>query len=136
MIEIGRAKYLEPILVRIDELKKQTVNTINEAIGTRLMEQSLVNGDQDIIITISTHRSDLIRCWASYTVGKNPNLNIAQKLAQIKQFAADKHLGVRGICWLAARSSIAKDLSQSIAILKDWANNEDGNIRRFASEAT
>ncbi len=31
-----RIDYLNPVLEKIDQLKKQTVNTINEAIGTEL----------------------------------------------------------------------------------------------------
>ena len=57
-------------------------------------------------------------------------------LEQIQSFSADKHFGVREICWLAVRSSIAKNLTESLNILRNWTTNKDENIRRFASEAT
>lgn len=36
--QFNRTQYLQPILNDIENLKKQTVNTINEAIGTGLFE--------------------------------------------------------------------------------------------------
>lgn len=134
--QITRTQYLQPILNNIENLKKQTVNTINEAIGTGLFEQSLKNNDKEILTIITNHPSDLIRCWATYAIGKNKALNITQKLEQIQCFSADKHFGVREICWLAIRLNISKDLAKSIEILSGWTNHTDENIRRFASEAT
>lgn len=134
--QTNKTEYLKPILTDIDNLKKQTVNTINETIGTGLFEQSLKNDDTEILTIISTHKSDLIRCWATYTIGKNQNLDISQKLKQIQIFSADKHFGVREISWLAVRPTIAKNLTQSIEILSGWTNHKDENVRRFASEAT
>lgn len=134
--QFDRTQYLQPILTDIENLKKQTVNTINEAIGIGILEQSLENNDPEIIAIINNHASDLIRCWATYTIGKNQTLNIKQKLEQIQHFSADKHFGVREICWLAVRSSIAKNLTKSIKILSGWTNHIDENVRRFASEAT
>lgn len=132
----NRIQYLKPILANIETLKKQTVNTINEAIGISIFEQSLKNSDPEILLILTNHTSDLVRCWATYTIGKNKDLDINKKLEQIQVFSADKHFGVREICWLAVRSSIAKNLIKSIEILSSWTNHADENVRRFASEAT
>lgn len=134
--QTDRKEYLKPILSDIEKLKKQTVNTINEAIGSGLFEQSIKNNDNEILTIISKHKSDLIRCWATYTIGRNEKLNIIQKLQQIQSFSADKHFGVREICWLAVRPSIANNLTESLKILTTWTTDKDENIRRFASEAT
>jgi len=136
LTETNREQYLNPILTVIDALKKQTVNTINEAIGTGLFEQATKNKDIGFLKTISSHQSDSIRCWATYTIGKNPTLNVKQKLLQIQPFSADNHFGVREICWLAVRQTISKNLTESLEILSKWTSNKDENIRRFASEAT
>lgn len=133
--QFGRTKYLSPVLADIKDLKKQTVNTINEAIGIGLFEQSQKNSDTEILTIISTHKSDIIRCWATYTISRNQKLHISQKLKLIQPFSADKHFGVREICWLSVRPSITKNLTQSIEILTSWTNHKDENIRRFASEA-
>ncbi len=134
--EFNRKEYLKPILAAIENLKKKTVNTINEAIGISLFEQSIRNNDNEILAIISNHKSDLIRCWATYTIGRNNKLTIKDKLQKLQLFSADKHFGVREICWLAVRPSIAKELTKSLKILATWTTNKDENIRRFASEAT
>lgn len=134
--QTNRKQYLNPILASIESLKKQTVNTINEVIGTTLLTQATQNNDGEILGIISTHKSDLVRSWAAYTIGKNSTLDIQQMLQQIQPFSADKHFGVREICWLAVRKSISNNLSESLKILSTWTNNKDENIRRFASEAT
>lgn len=131
-----RIDYLKPILTKIDQLKKQTVNTINEAIGTGLFEQATQNNDKEFLVIISNHKADLIRCWATYIVAKNKNLSITETLKQIQTFSADKHFGVREISWLAIRPKIAKNLKESIKILSKWTTNEDENIRRFTTEST
>ncbi len=94
----NRLEYLQPIIAKINQLKKQTVNTINETIGTTLFELTTCNKDQEFLDSIAKHNADLVRCWATYTIGKNKELNVAETLQQIQAFAADKHFGVREIC--------------------------------------
>jgi 3-methyladenine DNA glycosylase AlkC len=85
---------------------------------------------------LATHTSDAVRCWATYTIGKNEKLSMKQMLQQIQPFAADTHFGVREIAWMAVRPSVAKNLTESIALFAVWAKHNNENIRRFASEAT
>nr|WP_315193581.1 DNA alkylation repair protein [uncultured Flavobacterium sp.] len=134
--QTDRIEYLNPILFEIESLKKQTVNTINQAIGTGLYQQAIENKDTAILTIISNHNADLVRCWATYTIGKNPKLSIEEILQQIQPFSADKHFSVREICWLAVRPYIADNLTKSIEVLSDWTNHSDENVRRFSSEAT
>lgn len=134
--EIGRKEYIKPIIAHIEKLQKRTVNTINAAIGAGLLEQSDKTKDPELLKIIATHPSDVIRCWAAYTVAGNEKLTIGKKLQKIQPLAADKHFGVREITWLAVRPTIVKNLTESLSILISWTKNEDENIRRFASEAT
>ncbi|MBF7091583.1 DNA alkylation repair protein [Flavobacterium sp. ALJ2] len=136
LLQTDRSCYLDIIITNIDSLKKQTVNTINETIGTSLFKLAKQENDTEIFALLSTHKSDLVRCWATYTIGKNTELSINEMLDQIQFFAADKHFGVREICWLAVRPFIAKNLNESLTILSEWTKHSDENIRRFASEAT
>ncbi|AIM36875.1 DNA alkylation repair protein [Sphingobacterium sp. ML3W] len=136
LVEHQRTDYLKPMLSIIDQLKKQTVNTINEAIGTGLFEQAIKNNDSDFLTVVSKHKADLVRCWAAYTIEKNEELNIIEILEQIQPFSADKHFGVREISWLAVRKKISQNLIQSIEILSEWTSIQDENIRRFTTEAT
>jgi 3-methyladenine DNA glycosylase AlkC len=134
--QLDRNQYYDSIICDIDALKKQTVNTINEAIGVGLFKSIQVNEDSDIFSKLANHTSDSVRCWATYIIGFDDSLSIDEKLSQIQPFAADSHFGVREICWLATRQSISDNLIESIAILSKWTVNNDENIRRFASEAT
>ncbi|MEG2101651.1 MAG: DNA alkylation repair protein [Flavobacterium sp.] len=133
--ELDRIEYLEPILMDIQNLKKQTVNTVNEAIGIGIFKLSVLNNDMKILSNISKHKSDLVRCWSAYAIGKNAKYTIEEMLEQIQFLAADKHFGVREISWLAVRPHIAANLDRSLEILLKWTLNEDENIRRFATEA-
>src|SRR5690606_15046098 len=87
LTENQRTDYLNPVLTKIEQLKKQTVNTINEAIGTGLFEQATQNNDKEFLTVIYNHKADLVRCWATYTIGKNEQLNIAEMLKQIQPFS-------------------------------------------------
>lgn len=136
LTKLGRKDFLNPILSDIEKLNKQTVNTINEAIGAGLFMQATKNNDKELLNHIATHTSDLVRCWATYTIALNEKWSTKQKLQKIETFAGDKHFGVREISWLAVRPSISKNLIESINILSGWTKNKDENIRRFASEAT
>ncbi len=136
LIQCDRKIYLQPILEKIDNLKKQTINTVNDAIGTVLFELITTNNDNDFMLTISTHKSDLVRTWAACSIGQNSKLDINQMLLAIRPFAKDTHFSVREEAWMVARRIIAENLSESIAILSIWANDDDENVRRFASEAT
>lgn len=134
--EKGRTSYLSPVLEDIERLKKQTVNTINEAIGKGLYKQALQVDDSQFLTEIVSHPSDLVRCWATYYIACDKNRTLSETLELIKPFAADSHFGVREISWLSVRKLISEDISQSIKILSEWTNSKDENVRRFASEAT
>ena len=134
--QCDRKQYLQPVLEKIEQIKKQTVNTITQAIGAGLYEQINIHTDSKFLLAVSTHSSDLVRTWAAYIVGENNTLNIEQMLQQVQMFAADRHFGVREEAWCAVRNSIIKNLHESIVILSEWAKDKDENIRRFASEAT
>ena len=136
LTQCNRKNYLQPILGKIDKLEKQTINTISETIGTGLLEQATIHKDNDFLQKISMHQSDLVRCWATFTIGKNTKLNIKQMLHKIKPFAADNHFNTREEAWVAIRKTIIQNLHESIEILSIWAKDKDKNIRRFASEAT
>lgn len=131
-----RLYYLEPILAVLEALPKQTVNILNEAIGTTMHNLAEINNDQEFLLIISNHTADLVRCWAAYTVGKNQRLSLDAMLQKIQPFAGDAHFGVREISWMAVRPAISKHLAESLNILSGWAKHDNENIRRFASEAT
>lgn len=132
----NRELYLKPVLKALENLKKQTVNTINETIGNELFALTSIHNDTDFIKWLQTDNADMARCWAAYIIGKNPKIQLNEKLKMIQHFAADKHFGVREISWMAVRKDIIDNMYESISLLSTWTSSEDENIRRFASEAT
>ncbi|MDR0228772.1 MAG: DNA alkylation repair protein [Flavobacteriaceae bacterium] len=134
--EIGRDVYLSPVLEAIEGLKRQTVNTINESIGFSLYHLAKEDNDNELFEILKNHKSDLVRCWATYFVGYNEEISIEEKLNAIKYFAADTHFGVREICWMAVREDIINHLEESISILLFWTTDANEYVRRFATEST
>lgn len=132
----NRSEYLQLVLKKVEQLKKQTVNTVNEAIGTGLLDLATANGDDEFLSKLLIHRADLVRCWAAYTIGRNGKLDLKDKFKKIQPFAADSHFGVREICWMTIRPDISKNLADSISVLSKWTSHKNENIRRFASEST
>lgn len=132
----GRTEYLKPIVDLVNQLKKQTVNTVNEAIGMGLLKLSYQNHDEAFLRDLSRHQADLVRCWSAYTVGRNSGTDLKEKLKNIQPFASDHHFGVREICWMTVRPDISKNLTESLSVLSGWTSHKDENVRRFASEST
>jgi 3-methyladenine DNA glycosylase AlkD len=54
--------YITTIVENIEKLKKQTVNTVNEAIGISFLQLSIKNRDLDILKKLASHTSDAVRC--------------------------------------------------------------------------
>lgn len=136
LIQHDRQKYLPPILAQLDKLEKRTPKAFYETLGTGLFEQITTHDDRELFCAISTHPSDIVRCWATYLIGKNTELNIEQMFRQIRPFATDKHFNVRECAWADMRKTIVENLSESLTLLSAWATDRDENIRRFASEVT
>ncbi|WP_010257153.1 DNA alkylation repair protein [Myroides injenensis] len=136
MKQLGRTHYVALVFKSLDDLEKVTVNTINQCIGKTLFDSSVYYGDQELFFLLKNHTSDLVRCWATYFVGYNSTISFKDKLSMIKEFASDEHFGVREICWMAVRKDIFENLEEALAILLDWTNDDDENIRRFVTEST
>lgn len=135
LVQHERTYYFPSVIQKINALKKHTVNTINETIGTELLYLTTQNNDQAFFRLLSQHTANIVRCWAAYMIGKDDALNIKDTLHQIQYFAADKHFGVREICWMAVRPKITAHLETSINLLSKWSFHSDENIRRFSTES-
>lgn len=136
LIQYDRQQYLPSIFSKTDSIDKITANTIYKAIGGGLVEQVARNNDSELLSFFATHPSDIVRCWETYLIGNDTQLNLVQMLDAIRPFAADRHFNVRECAWCDVRKTIAHNLTESLAILTEWATDDDENIRRFASEAT
>jgi len=136
LIKHNRLHYLSTILCAISNLEKKTINTINEAIGSELLNQMNIHNDKEFLGMLLNVPSDLVRGWGATVVGKDITLTLEQMLNEIVPFATDNHFNVREDAWTAVRPKIIDNLDESIIILSKWSISENENIRRFASEIT
>lgn len=136
--EIGISnKNTDFIVQQIKTLKNPTTMNVIKLVGASLYQILSAEGDlESILINLSSHPSDSIRCYAPFLIALNETLSLEEKLQESEQLIADKHFGVREVVWMALRPEIDYNLEDSILFLKRWANNEDENIRRFTTEAT
>jgi 3-methyladenine DNA glycosylase AlkC len=121
----------------IDQIKKPTAMSLVRTIGVALARLVKVESSpRSAFVRLSRHRSDIVRSWAAYIAPLRDELDLAEKLAATRPFAADPHFGVREIAWMSIRPAIAADLPPAIAILTTWTAESDPGLRRCASEAT
>ncbi|MEH7533705.1 DNA alkylation repair protein [Bacillus toyonensis] len=134
---IGLKNSLECIVV---ELEKQNVETGMKVIritGTLLDEIILKENEgnkEDVLLKLSSHISDSVRCWAAF-MNKKSNNTLKDTLTYIRPFAADHHFGVREIAWMSIREDLSQNIEKSVELLVEWAKSEDENIRRFSVES-
>ncbi|MEC2394467.1 DNA alkylation repair protein [Bacillus thuringiensis serovar shandongiensis] len=134
---IGLKNSLECIVV---ELEKQNVETGMKVIritGTLLDEIILKENEgnkEDVLLKLSSHISDSVRCWAAF-MNKKSNNTLKDTLMYIRPFAADHHFGVREIAWMSIREDLSQNIEKSVELLVEWAKSEDENIRRFSVES-
>lgn len=131
-----RALYRQELLNQWNELKKDSINTRNEAAGKALAQIAVRENDYEFIKVLSIHASDSVRCWAAYAVAYLYKNDFKKVLKEITPFADDMHFGVREIAWMAVRPMIATDIETSIKELTPWTKSKSENLRRFASEST
>lgn len=135
--EVGLKECIDTITKSIEQQKKPSTMSSIKIIGLQLYEycrQS--NSLGSTIELLSNHESDTIRCYTTYLIALNTDLDISEKLEQSKNLIADRHFGVREVVWMALRPEIDKNLETSIQVLIEWTGHEDPNIRRFTTEST
>lgn len=132
---IGLSEHIDNLQNNIEQLKKPSTMSSIKSVGETLYDIcSKRKTLSSVIDKLSSHKSDTLRCYATYLISLNSMLNIEDKLNTSLRLIADKHFGVREIVWMALRPEIEKDLEKSVSILSNWTNNSDENIRRFTTE--
>lgn len=136
--EVGISKEnTEFIVQQIKALKNPTAMNVIKLVGASLYQTLSAEGNlASVLIELSSHPSDSIRCYAPFLIALNQTLSLEEKLQESEQLIADKHFGVREVVWIALRPEIDQNLESAIPFLKRWTNNEDENVRRFTTEAT
>lgn len=135
--DFGLSQLIKPIKIAVNLEKKKTTMVLTKLIGKMIYEYCVENKTlKSTTELLSKHKSDTIRCYATYLISLDEALNIEEKLEQSKNLIADSHFGVREIVWMALRPNIEDKLTESLQILKTWTTNRNENIRRFTTEVT
>ncbi len=129
-----RENYFPYIEKKILSLKKQTVMSVCNAIGSGLFEISALESDKDLFSLSKNHISDSVRNWACVMIEANPKFSFSKKVSEMKPLMDDSHFGVRELAWISIRPSLVIDLKNNIPILGKLSLSPKENIRRFASE--
>jgi 3-methyladenine DNA glycosylase AlkC len=122
----------DEVYAEIDGHAERGITRRMEACGQQLLDAVGLDGLTPFI----AHSSDTVRGWACFAIGLAPKLKLNDRLARIKPLANDPHFGVREWAWLPLRSHLAKNVSQSVSVLKPWTKEKSAYLRRFAVEAT
>lgn len=82
------------------------------------------------------HRSDSVRGWGAYVIGRLEGVTLKKRLAMIRPLADDPNSGVREWAWIGVRPRVASELDRAFEILTPWTSERSANLRRYASEIT
>jgi len=128
---------LEPLAESFGLLKIKTAPKKMEVLGIVLAHGLPTKAQfENALRRLKGHRSDIVRSWACFMIGKRSELSLKESLKRIQPLAADKNMSVREAAWLAIRPRIITQLGESLRILMGFSLHKDANIRRFASEIT
>ncbi|MGZ7148891.1 DNA alkylation repair protein [Bacillus sp. BC08] len=134
---IGLKDSLECIEAELEKRNVETGMKVIRITGTLLDEiilKEYEGNKEDILLKLSNHISDSVRCWAAF-MNKKSNNTLKDTLTYIRPFAADHHFGVREIAWMSIREDLSQNIEESVELLVEWAKSEDENIRRFSVES-
>lgn len=107
--EMGLDSMTGSIIQAVKEQKKPSAMKSIKIIGEKLFQYNITNKSVEPLFKIlSEHKSNTVRCYATYLVALYPNLDIAQKLDRSRILIADRHFGVREVVWMALRPEIEK----------------------------
>ncbi|KAB2443893.1 DNA alkylation repair protein [Bacillus luti] len=134
---IGLKNGLECIVAELEKKNVETGMKVIRITGTLLDEIIFKENEgnkEDVLLKLSKHISDSVRCWAAF-MNKKSNNTLKDTLTYIQPFAADHHFGVREIAWMSIREDLSQNIEESVDLLVEWAKSEDENIRRFSVES-
>ena len=128
---------LEPLAESFGLLKIKTAPKKMEVLGIVLAHGLPTKAQfENALRRLKGHRSDIVRSWACFMIGKRSELSLQESLKRIQPLAADGNMSVREAAWLAIRPRIITQLGESLRLLMGFSLHRDANIRRFASEIT
>lgn len=133
---LGWGALVDPVLEDIANVERKTTRMMS-AISTALLQRVSDRDEREALRSaLAAHGADTVRCWAAYLLGYDETLHFMDKFRLMYPLAADPHFGVREIAWITIRHEIIAQLDEALQLMAQWAQDDDENIRRFASEGT
>jgi len=128
---------LQPLEESFGLLKIKTAPKKMEVLGMLLAQGFPTKAQfEHALRRLKEHRSDVVRSWACFMIGKRSELSLQESLNRIQPLAADKNMSVREAAWLSIRPRIITQFEESLRLLMGFSLHRNENIRRFASEIT
>lgn len=138
--ELGLKAALPRVLAAHREVSRKGISHQIGAIGTAIGEtlpRLKKTAAAQVSERLRCHSSDTVRSWGAFALARaDHTLELRDRLAAVRPFAADAHFGVREWAWMAVRPHIAADIDAAVTLLQEWTASADPNIRRFAVEST
>lgn len=120
-----------------DELASLGVTQRSKGMGAALHRAlSGCDNSNTVFERFATHRADMVRTWAGYSVMADGKLKLPARLKIGRRFAADPHMAVRECAWDSIRPALVAELDRAIELLEKWVRDPDAGVRRCAIEAT
>jgi len=129
--EIDKLEWYVSFETPVNQQKKRTANSDVKIIGQTF---GLLSADKTLYQTMSTHASDIVRCWSCWAESIQYD-DLSSLLATMKTYAADQHFGVREVVIFATKEYLIEQIDLALEILGKWTRSPDDNIRRYAVEA-
>jgi 3-methyladenine DNA glycosylase AlkC len=140
LVEVLVVDFAKLMRAVVPDLPAQQLKRLDPELGvTQRMatagELLLEHAGETAFDTFRTHRSDTVRGWAAYALGRTPELSLEERLRRIRPLADDPNSGVREWAWISLRPHVSRDIERAIPLLRPWTA-ERTNIRRYAVEIT
>lgn len=135
--DIGMAQTADSVIAVADRSRREGISRQMAQIGTALREALRNESHREPMMQkLALHPSDTVRSWAVFAVARAPDaMDLKDRLAAVRPFAADTHFGAREWAWIAARPYLAADIAYAICCLTCRTADPNANIRRFAVES-
>lgn len=127
----GKTDWFPSFEQAVQAQKKPTANSNTKIIGETFAQLTTTSFIKKYL---STHLSDIVRCWACWAESLQHN-DIKLLLSAMKPYASDSHFGVREVVIFASKERMIQNLDTAIQVLSGWTLDPDENIRRYAAEA-
>lgn len=135
--EVGLGERLRELVAAAELVADQGITRRLRGMGEALFHALREHPRRSAVAeALGSHRADMVRAWAVYTVAAERGLELPARLQAMRRFAVDKSGWVRDCAADAIRPYVVADLDRGLRALVPWVLDLDPDVRRCAIEAT